>query len=213
MTDQNIKFKTTAVAPKPDQNDDKKDIFQTHGPEKPNIGPGSSEYKPGNAKTSQWKAVSGGTAKSMMDPFAVPEGGVIGELGEWCADTNQEMANKDLAYKSDFVPRTVFDHFRTKYESPDFTKQFDLKTNLPEIPSFGEIYNQINDLSYIKRFFVNRLKMVKDMIVSTKEEIRTSTDYRQTQARHEFHVLLQRKQSFIERQLAELNQRERSEIS
>lgn len=204
MTDQNVKMKTSSIPKQPEQVDQNRaDSFQTNSKaaESAKITAGDA-FRPGDAKSNHWKAMNSGGVKSSAVP-GLPDENILGAIGEFCRDANNKPRGYYQTYKNDFRPKSRFDQLRLFYESPDITKLSDLKQNLPSVPRFDKMYRMVKDFGYIKRYYKNRLGLIKDLIAHSEDEIKKTDNPEVIKARMEFIDLLRRKETFTKEQLSE----------
>lgn len=210
MNDQNVK-KISSKPPdleKPEQTKSPPDSFKlaTKDADKPEIGPGDSKYKAADPHTSQWKLMSNGAKNTVIG--GIPDENILEALVPWCEKINQ-LADGDIQeYISPFRPRTAFDFYRLKYETPDLTRQIDLKKTLPPIYSFAEMYQEVPDVDYIKTYFTNRLGLIKDLVKHTEDILAKELNPHILMARKEFHIYLLEKKAFVEKELAKAYMKE-----
>lgn len=193
MSNQNVNMRTSVIPPEPAQveRDDVLDEFFSPGTEthrQPQPGPGNSGYSTSDIRSSRWSQLSnGGPRAAMGSLFADDE--LLSEL-PLLSDELEESYTPQSDYdpyeiRSNFTPRTPLDGLRMLYESIDPTKVSDvnLDQNTPDIPDFAQMYQQVEDVEYIKRFYENRIGLINDRIEHSQEEMTKTKDYRILQAR------------------------------
>lgn len=203
MSDKNVKLKTSSVAPISESKDTAVDSFNKSSAKKQKIGPGGSKYAPESQKTEKWKLTKfGGNPKNTALPGIPETDGVLSSLANLCSEFNTS-SNSMMPYQRTFIPRNKFDAYRTVYEWPDNTKQFDLDANLPVVPSFGNIYGQIRDADYAQQFFSRKISAINSLIENTKYELENQRDPDVIRARKNFYKKLLKTKTYAEKQLAQ----------
>lgn len=206
MTDQNIKFKTSMAPIIPGQTEDKTDSYELtkNDKEMPSFGPDNSNYEPENPKNANWRQVSGGTTAKYAINLPTQEDSGIGAIANWCSNVNTMKANHIDPYRPANQPKNAADVFLNRYQPYDYTKQFDLKESVPNIPPAAELYQEIEDVDFVRNYYNNRLDLLDELIANTQKEIASPIDSNALRARQEFLVFLQGKKAYVKEQLKEL---------
>lgn len=212
MNDQNVKMKTSSIPPELAQSDRERgitDSYQRAGnaPERPSFGPGNSGYNPADPRNSQWRNVTGGTARTATIPGLEIEyedilGGVVEASGEFCENQSSPIIGYGQRPYQRGPARTRFQSVRMFYESPDLTNHpdYDLRQNLPTIIRFTADMEP----DYMRRYYDNRIRLINDLLEHTEDELANNVDPRILHARHEFHTELLRRRTTAMKELAKV---------
>lgn len=215
MGDQNVKIRTSSLpdTPSPERPDDTADSFRMSEDKTPenDFGPGNSRFSYESQGKSYWNSMSTGRPRNAVVPGIPNDTGTIDALAEWSKETEKMRETLGTPYETKFQPKSAFDYLRLNFEPFTPFKLKDLKKNVPAIPRFATVYGQSKSTDYAKRYFMNRLGLINDLIKTTDKEIETQPDPRIKTVRAQFKRFLLEKKAFIEEQLKEAFKTESAE--